>query len=83
VTNRIRFGGGLRFVNNVHLSGRGFGSGLSGSYNSAVGAVLEGEYMFSPLFGLKARVVAEKFNQSGGAGSINGDHVGLLASFYF
>lgn len=83
VTDRIRLGGGLRYISNTKLSGSGFGSGISGSYKSSLGAVLEGEYMFNPRFGLKARLVSEKYNESNGPGSIKGDHIGLFGSFYF
>lgn len=83
VTDRVRIGGGARFSTNVHISGSGFGSGIAGSYDNSTGAVIEGEYIFTPRFGLKLRAVSEKFHESNGPGTIKGDHLGVLASFYF
>lgn len=79
----LRLGGGLRFVPSAKLSSSGAASIGTADFDSHVGLVVEGEYLFTPVFGTKLRFVSEKYKPSNGAPSINGDHVGLYASFHF
>ena len=65
------------------MDGSGIASNVNGSFASTLGLVIEGEYLISPLLGIKLRHVSEKYKPSGGSGSIDGSHLGVLASFYF
>lgn len=82
--DKIRIGGGIRFANSPKLSiGGDLGSG-SISFKNAVGFVLEGEYLVSPQVGLKLRFVGEEYEAKAPfAGTVDGNHVGFMANFYF
>jgi len=82
-SDKIRLGAGAQFVSNVKLRGSGVASNVDQSYDSTVGAIVEGEYLFTPHIGLKLRYVAEKFTPSSGGAKVDGSHVGLLFSYYF
>ena len=45
--------------------------------------MLEGEYRFTPLIGVKLRGVSEKLKESTTGQSISGNHVGVLMNLYF
>ena len=84
----IRVGGGVRFVQDARVSGSGIASNVDANLGSTTGAVIEGEYLFgrTQSVGLKLRYVDEKYKISfsdGTSHSIDGSHVGLMASFYF
>jgi len=83
VTEKIRVGGGAQFVNSPELKGSGAASSVSQKYDSTVGAVMEGEYLFTPHIGVKLRYVAEKFKPRDGGASIDGSHAGFLFNYYF
>lgn len=78
-----RFGGGVRFVNSPRLSSSGAGDIGDFNFKNTVGAVLEGEYLFSPAFGVKLRYVSEKYEPKNGAGKLDANHVGIMGNFYF
>ena len=61
----------------------GAGAGNDADFDSTVGFVLEGEYRFTPLIGVKLRGVSEKFKESTTGQSISGNHFGLLMNLYF
>lgn len=78
-----RVGGGVRFVNSVKLNGSGAASHLDRDFQNATGAVVEVEYFVNPAFGVKARVVNEKFKPEGSNREVSGNHFGLFGNFYF
>ncbi len=83
VGEKVRLGAGAQFVNNPKLKGSGVASGVNQEYDSTVGFILEGEYLFTPALGLKLRGVSEKFKESNTGLKVNGNHFGLLFNFYF
>ena len=83
VSDKIRLGGGAQFVSGVKLKGSGVASNINQNFDSTVGVIAEGEYLFTPHIGLKLRYVSEKFTPEGGGEKIDGSHVGLLFSYYF
>lgn len=83
VSDKVRVGAGAQFVNNPKLKGSGVASGVNQEYDSTVGLILEGEYLFTPMFGLKLRGVSEKYKESNTGIKVNGNHVGLLFNVYF
>jgi hypothetical protein len=80
IDNRVRLGGGARFVNNAKLEGHGVLSGNRIDFDSTVGAVIEGEYLVTPSIGLKLRYVNEKY-KTGGV-SVDGSHGGFYFTWY-
>ncbi len=79
----VRFGAGARFVNNpeVKIDIRN-STNIRQSFSNTVGQVIEAEYL-TQHYGIKLRYVAEKYKIEGTPVSINGNHVGVLTSFYF
>ena len=63
------------------------GSGDLGNINigfkSSTGLVLEGEYLFSPKFGAKARVASHEFESKLDGAKIDGNYFGLMLNYYF
>lgn len=84
VAPNLRLGAGLRYAANARL--RASGAGLQFASNSDLsasgGVVLEGEYLFSPHFGLSLRAVGERYKFDNGA-KADGDHLGVRFSYYF
>jgi opacity protein-like surface antigen len=80
IDNRVRLGGGARFINNAKLEGSGVLSGNRVDFDSTVGAVIEGEYLVTPSIGLKLRYVNEKY-KTGGV-SVDGSHGGFYFTWY-
>ena len=80
---QVRVGGGVRFVNSPELSGSGAVGGLDVSFDNTVGGIIEGEYFFSPNFGLKLRGVSETYRVRSTGFKVNGGHVGIYGNFYF
>lgn len=78
-----RIGGGVRYISSPKLKGSGFGAGLDYKFDNAVSGVVEAEYLYNDQFGIKLRYVAEKFEAKGVPGKTSGNHVGLLANYYF
>jgi hypothetical protein len=82
-----RAGGGARFVMDPHISGSGVAGGADVKFRSTTGGVIEGEYLLSGAgwvqFGFKLRYVLEHYQPQSGGGSLNGNHVGILANAYF
>jgi len=78
----LRLGGGLRVPTGAKLRSSGVVASLGNtSFDASAGLVLEGEYLFSPRFGLGLRAVKETYEVGGS--KIDGDHVGLRLNFYF
>jgi opacity protein-like surface antigen len=78
-----RIGGGVRYISSPKLKGRGFADGLDYKFDNTVSGVVEAEYLYSEHVGFKLRYVSEKFEAKGVPGKTSGNHVGLLANYYF
>lgn len=83
LTEKVRLGAGVQFVSGPELKGSGVASNVSQTYDSTTGAIVEGEYLFTPHIGLKLRYVSEKFTPSNGGAKIDGSHAGVMFSYYF
>jgi opacity protein-like surface antigen len=83
VTEKVRLGAGAQFVSSPELKGSGVASNVSQKYDSTTGAIVEGEYLFTPHIGLKLRYVSEKFTPSNGGAKVDGSHAGVMFSYYF
>jgi opacity protein-like surface antigen len=83
VNDRFRLGGGAQFVSGPALKGSGVASNINLEFKNTTGAIVEGEYLFSPHMGAKLRYVAEKFEPARGGPKAKGDHLGLMFSYYF
>jgi hypothetical protein len=83
INERVRLGGGIEIVSNPKIGSSGVLAGNSGSFKGSTGPVIEGEYLFTPQFGLKARAAKHEFDFKDGSGSINGSYFGVLGTFYF
>jgi Outer membrane protein beta-barrel domain len=83
VNERVRLGGGVEFANNPKVGSSGVLAGTTGKFKNSTGLVLEGEYLFTPQVGLKARYASHKFKYDGGSGSVDGNYFGLLGTWYF
>lgn len=83
LTDNIRVGGGAQWVGRPELKGSGLAGNIGQRYDSTLGAIVEGEYLFTPHIGLKLRYVSERFKPSNGGPSVDGSHAGLLFSYYF
>jgi hypothetical protein len=78
-----RIGGGVRFALDPTLSSDGYLSDRDEHFRTAVGPVLEVEYLFNPRLGLKLRGVSERYKSKVGLPTVDGDHVGVMVNFYF
>lgn len=96
LNEQVRLGVGARKVYGAKLTGTGVAAGAAGTgdYDSTVGAVLEGQYFFTPptnqhsfVSGVSLRFVRESFKlseASGGTGEEKrGDQVGIGLFFYY
>jgi hypothetical protein len=80
---QLRIGGGVRLVNSPELNGSGAVGGLDVQFDNTVGGIIEGEFFFSPHFGLKLRGVSETYRVKSTGFKVNGGHVGIYGNFYF
>jgi opacity protein-like surface antigen len=78
-----RVGGGVRYASSPKLKGGGFGSGVEFKFDNSISGLVEAEYLYGDNLGFKLRYVSEKFEVKGIPGSVSGNHVGLLANYYF
>jgi hypothetical protein len=83
VNNAFRVGAGLRLVTGAKLKGTGVGSAVDSSYDSTIGVIIEGEYMFDKTVGIKLRHVNESYRDKASTTRYQGNHWGLLANVYF
>jgi len=94
LTQQFRLGLGVRKSQNAKVVGGGVASSVYRTYDSSLGAVLEGQYLFSapsttaraPVVGVHLRLVSEAYTQNnGGAGAekISGNHVAAGLVFYY
>lgn len=77
-----RIGGGARYVSNPKLKTDGLAMG-NFSFDNSVGGVLEAEYLMNRHVGFKVRYVMEKYESKFLEKSIDGNHVGIFANYYF
>ncbi|MDB5747334.1 MAG: hypothetical protein JWP72_2182 [Massilia sp.] len=83
VNDKVRAGGGLRFVTNTALRCSGACRFGDEKFEDTTSAVAELEYMYTPRMGFKLRYVNDGFKEKTWGYRVKGDHVGLLANFYF
>ena len=85
VDDRWRVCGGLRFVNNIELTGKGVAlANVQVDFKNAVGALVEVEYRAARNIGIKVRGVAEEYEAKGAfTGTADANHLGLYVNFYF
>lgn len=83
VNDKVRLGGGVEFVNSPKVAGRGDLGDINVGFKNSTGLVLEGEYLFSPRFGAKARVAAHEFESKATGAKVDGNYVGLMLNYYF
>ncbi|MGE0801369.1 MAG: hypothetical protein AB7G13_13515 [Lautropia sp.] len=83
VAPRWRVGGGARLVLNPRLRSDGDFPDVNERFKNALGGVVEVEYRFTDLIGLKLRGVAERYKSKQALPSADGNHVGLVMNFYF
>ena len=83
VNDKVRVGGGLRYVTGTSLRTEGVAYIGNYEFKDTTSPVAEIEYLHSPQLGLKLRYVNDKFTFRDFQGTVRGDHVGVLANFYF
>lgn len=85
LNDKFRLGGGLRFVNSAKLKLSGTPGTINDTFASATGLVIEGEWLPDPRTGIKLRSVSgEKYQSNNFSGALfKGDHIGILANYYF
>lgn len=82
VNDKVRVGGGLRYVTGVKFRSSGAGDIGDYKFKDTTSAVAEIEYLFSPRMGLKLRYANDEFKEKYYGGKVKGDHVGIFANFY-
>jgi len=83
VNEQVRVGGGVRYVTAAALRTSGAGDIGDFEFKNTTSAVAELEYLYTPQLGFKLRWVNDKFEEKRFGGEVKGDHIGLLANFYF
>jgi hypothetical protein len=82
-SQQFRIGAGLRAALSPNFSQSGVAGNANIDLTTKLGFVIEGEYMFSPQFGLSVRGVSEKYGVSGYSGTIDGSHGGIGMRYHF
>lgn len=82
VNDKLRVGGGLRYVTGVKFRSSGAGDIGDYKFKDTTSPVAEIEYLFTPRMGLKLRYVNDEFKEKDYGGKVKGDHVGIFANFY-
>lgn len=82
VNDKLRVGGGLRYVTGVKFRSSGAGDIGDYKFKDTTSPVAEIEYLFTPRMGLKLRYVNDEFKEKGYGGKVKGDHVGIFANFF-
>jgi hypothetical protein len=83
VTEKVRVGGGLRYVTGAEFRSSGAGDIGDYKFKNTTSAVAELEYMATPSIGVTLRYVNDEYEEKGYGGKLKGDHVGAFANFYF
>ena len=73
----------MRYVTAAALRTSGAGDIGDFEFKNTTSAVAELEYLYTPQLGFKLRWVNDKFEEKRFGGEVKGDHIGLLANFYF
>jgi hypothetical protein len=82
VNDKVRVGGGLRYVTNTSLVDDVDG-GFDVHFKDTTSPVAEIEYLYSPRIGFKLRYVNDKFKEERSGAPVKGDHVGILVNACF
>jgi hypothetical protein len=84
VNDKVRVGGGIRHVTHTEFRTGGVVADMGDfEFEDTTSGVVELEYMYSQQLGLKVRWVNDKFKEKTYGIPLKGEHVGLLANFYF
>ena len=83
VSEKVRVGGGLRYVTSVSFSSSGASDVGDFDFTDSTGAVAEIEYAYSPRVGFRLRYANDKFEEKISRIPVKGDHVGLFVNVYF
>jgi hypothetical protein len=87
VTDWIRLGGGLRYINKATLRASGAGNLFASNedFKPSYGAVVEAEFFPWRSFGIKVRYVSEKFESKTypQLPAAEGNHGGVYFNYYF
>ncbi|XYJ08242.1 hypothetical protein ACSUZJ_12545 [Telluria sp. B2] len=83
VTEKVRVGGGLRYVTGAEFRSSGAGDIGDYKFKNTTSAVAELEYMATPSIGVTLRYVNDEYEEKRYGGKLKGDHVGAFANFYF
>jgi opacity protein-like surface antigen len=78
-----RVGGGARYVSNPKFKTSGVADIGDYTFDNTIGGLVEVEYLMNEHVGFKLRYVQEKYESKQIRGKIDGNHVGMLANFYF
>ncbi|TFW32032.1 outer membrane beta-barrel protein [Massilia horti] len=82
VNDQLRIGGGVRYTSSPKLSSSGVAAGLDVKFDDTTSGVVEGEYFWTPNFGMKVRYVNETF-KAHGYKDTKANHFGISGNFYF
>lgn len=81
---RYRVGGGLTYHLNPKVRGSGAAAGLNVNYENALGAILQGDYVFGPKTAVGLRYTMLQYKATSGAGgTARGDGFGFVFSMRF
>ncbi|HJV63698.1 MAG TPA: outer membrane beta-barrel protein [Albitalea sp.] len=83
VNDKVRLGAGVQWVNGPELKGSGVASNINAKFKNTTGAIVAGEYFFSPQIAGQLRYVSEEFEPQSGGGKVDGSHIGLMFNWYF
>lgn len=83
LSEKWRAGAGVRIVNAPRFASSGAGDIGDFNFKNTTGAVIEAEYMAAPRLGIKVRYVSEKYTAKIAPVSFDGNHLGVMANFYF
>lgn len=86
INEQWALGGGIRKATSAKYNASGAGASQTSDqeFKSNTGFVIEGEYYVIPSVGLKVRYVNEEYKDSANASiKRDGNHLGLLAVYYF
>jgi len=70
-------------LSHPELKGSALASDVGQTSDTTVGAVVQGEYLFTPHIGLKLRYDSVMFKPSTGDSTIDGSHARPLFGYYF
>ena len=83
VAPQWRIGGGARYASSPKLTSSGAGYIGEYRFDNATSGLVEAEYLMSSQVGFKVRLVSEKLKVKRSTATVDGNHIGFLANFYF